>query len=57
MQFHTMVNLWAVLIHKGVLSNFYLASCLKILNQSLHKPTNTKDFIFAVKVLDRCKNR
>jgi hypothetical protein len=56
-QFTTMVNLWGVLIQKGVLSNYFQANCLKLLFQMLYKPPVSRDFKFAVMVLERCKNR
>lgn len=55
-QFHTLANLWGILIDRVILNNNMLANCLKLLLQMLSKSTNAK-YIFAIKVLDRCKNR
>ena len=57
MHFVIMVNLWGVLILKGVLTNYFLTNCLKLLLHMLLKQSNTKEFKFAIMVLDRCKNR
>lgn len=57
MQFHIMSNIWGALIDRNILSPQMLSYCLKILHSMMSKSVPSKHYLFAIKVLDRCKNR
>ncbi len=57
MQFHTMSLLWGAIIDKNILLPNMLSNMLKLILQMLTKPVNSRFYVFAIKVIDRFKNR
>ena len=57
MQFHIMSTVWGLLVDRDVLSSQMLNNCLKMLIQLMSKSIDSRFYIFALKVLDMCKNK
>ena len=56
-QLSIMSNIWGLLIDKNVLPGNLLSQILRQLSNMINKPSGMKYFVFAVRVLDKCKTR
>lgn len=57
MQLNIMSSIWGLLIDKNVLPTNLLSQILRQLSSMINKPNSMKYFVFAVRVLDKCKTR